>query len=171
MDPALSIAEAAGWLRSRRVSSVELTRELLGRAKATQDTIGAFMAFSEDSALQSARRADDELVRGVDRGPLQGIPIGIKDILATADAPTTANSRVLDPAWGARGDATAVAKLRASGAVVLGKLVLHEFAIGWPDPTTSLRFARNPWDVSRSPAGSSSGTAAATVGNFRSFTT
>ena len=156
-----TITERGEWLRSGRGSSVELTRELLARAQATQDTVGAFMTITEESALQAARRADDERARGVDRGPLHGIPLGVKDILATADAPTTANSRVLDPAWGARGDATVVDKLRGAGAVILGKVVLHEFAIGWPDPNTGMRFARNPWDLKRLPGGSSSGTGAA----------
>src|SRR5262245_42235810 len=119
------------------------------------------MTFTEDSALRAAEKVDNELAAGVDRGPLHGIPLGVKDILATSDAPTTANSRVLDPAWGQRGDATTVRKLREAGSVILGKLVLHEFAIGFPDPATGLRFARNPWDLSRIPGGSSSGTGAA----------
>jgi aspartyl-tRNA(Asn)/glutamyl-tRNA(Gln) amidotransferase subunit A len=156
-----TIAEAAEWLRLRRISSVELTRELLARAAGTQDTVGAFMTITEDSAIQAAQRADNELARGHDRGALHGIPLAIKDILATEDAPTTANSHVLDPAWGQRQDATSVRKLREAGAVILGKLVLHEFAIGAPDPATGLRYARNPWDLSRMPGGSSSGTGAA----------
>jgi aspartyl-tRNA(Asn)/glutamyl-tRNA(Gln) amidotransferase subunit A len=156
-----TIATAAEWLRSRRVSSRELTRELLARVRTSQDTLGAFMTITEDAALEAAQTADDEFAHGIDRGPLHGIPLGIKDILATADAPTTANSRVLDPTWGQRDDATVVRKLREAGAVNLGKLVLHEFAIGWPDPATGLRYARNPWDVARSPGGSSSGTGAA----------
>ena len=160
-DTPHTIAEAAEWLRGKRVSSLELTRELLGRVRAVQETVGAFMTVTEDAALEAARRADDEIGRGMHRGPLHGIPLGIKDILATADAPTMANSRVLDPAWGQRQDATVVRKLRAAGAVILGKLVLHEFAIGWPDPATGLRYARNPWDLARSPGGSSSGTGAA----------
>src|SRR5207248_2111224 len=82
-------------------------------------------------------------------------------IIATNDAPSTANSRVLDPAWGDRADATVVRKLRDAGAIVLGKLGLHEFAIGWPDPSTGFRIPKNPWDLSRTPGGSSSGTGAA----------
>ena len=156
-----SIEDAGTLLRARRLSSLELTRELLGRANASQDTVSAFMTITEESALEAARTADAELANGTDRGPLHGIPLGIKDILATSDAPTTANSRVLDPAWGHREDASVVRQLKSAGAVSLGKLVLHEFAIGWPDPATGLRFARNPWDLSRSPGGSSSGTGAA----------
>ena len=111
--------------------------------------------------MAAARAADADFARGVDRGPLQGIPLGIKDLLATRDAPTTANSRVLDPAWGQRADATVVRKLREAGAVLMGKTVLHEFAIGWPDPATGFPIARNPWDPARTPGGSSSGTGTA----------
>jgi aspartyl-tRNA(Asn)/glutamyl-tRNA(Gln) amidotransferase subunit A len=156
-----TIAKAAEWLRAGRVSSVELTGALLERSKAAQDSVGAFMAFTEESALAAAERADHELRKGQDRGPLHGVPLAVKDILATSDAPTTANSNVLDRTWGQRADATSVRKLREAGAVILGKLVLHEFAIGSPDPDTGLRFARNPWDLARMPGGSSSGTAAA----------
>jgi len=156
-----TIVEAGAALRSGRLSAVALTQELLGRAKATQDSIAAFITITEESALTAAQVADTELRNGTDRGPLHGIPLGIKDIIATSDAPTTANSRVLDPAWGNRADATVVRKLRQAGAVVLGKLGLHEFAIGWPDPSTGFRIPKNPWDLARTPGGSSSGTGAA----------
>jgi aspartyl-tRNA(Asn)/glutamyl-tRNA(Gln) amidotransferase subunit A len=156
-----SIAEAGDWLRRGRLSSVALTRALLARSQAAQDTIAAFITITDAAALAAAQRADAELAQGRDRGPLHGIPLGVKDIIATADAPTTANSRVLDPAWGQRGDATVVRKLREAGAVLLGKLGLHEFAIGWPDPDTGFRIPKNPWDLSRTPGGSSSGTGAA----------
>ena len=144
-----------------RITSLELTRELLARAHAAQDPVSAFLAFTDETALEAAAQADRELAAGHDRGPLQGIPLAVKDLLATRDAPTTAGSRVLDPAWGQRDDATVVRKLRTAGAVLLGKLSLHEFAIGWPDPATGIPFARNPWDIARSPGGSSSGTGAA----------
>lgn len=157
----MNIVEAGAALRSGRLSSVELTHDLLARARATQDTIAAFIAITAEPALAAAQHADAELRNGTDRGPLHGIPLGIKDIIATSDAPTTANSRVLDPAWGNRADATVVRKLRDAGAVLLGKLGLHEFAIGWPDPATGFRIPRNPWDLARTPGGSSSGTGAA----------
>src|SRR5438067_11497214 len=121
-----TIAEAGEWLRARRISSLELTNGLLARSRAAQDTVSAFQVFTEESAVAAAQRADDELANGNDRGPLHGIPLGIKDILATADAPTTASSRVLDPSWGQREDATVVRRLRESGAVIVGKTVLHE---------------------------------------------
>src|SRR3984893_5674583 len=161
MDIPPTIVAAGAALRSGQVSSVALTQELLARARATQDTVAAFIVITEEPALAAAQRADAELQSGKDRGPLHGIPLGIKDLIATADAPTTANSRVLDPAWGQRDDATVVRKLREAGAVLLGKLGLHEFAIGWPDPATGFRIPRNPWDIARTPGGSSSGTGAA----------
>jgi aspartyl-tRNA(Asn)/glutamyl-tRNA(Gln) amidotransferase subunit A len=163
MPPPLpaSIADAGDWLRAGRLSSLALTQALLARSHAAQDTIAAFITITDAPALAAAQRADAELAQGLDRGPLHGIPLGIKDIIATADAPTTANSRVLDPAWGQRDDATVVRKLREAGAVLLGKLGLHEFAIGWPDPATGFRIPKNPWDLTRTPGGSSSGTGAA----------
>src|SRR4051794_37302804 len=160
----LTIAEAADWLRSGRITSVALTEAQLARAHATQDTLAAFILIMDEVALAGARQADADFAAGIDKGPLQGIPLGVKDIIATKDAPSTANSRVLDPAWGRRDDATVVKKLRAAGAVVLGKLGLHEYALGWPDPDTGFRIPKNPWDLARSPGGSSSGTGAAVGG-------
>src|ERR1700730_1599564 len=161
MDIPPTIVAAGAALRSGQVSSVALTQELLARARATQDTVAAFIVITEEPALAAAQRADAELAAGRDRGPLHGIPLAVKDIIATADAPTTANSRVLDPTWGQRDDATVVRKLREAGAVLLGKLGLHEFAIGWPDPATGFRIPKSPWDMARTPGGSSSGTGAA----------
>lgn len=160
-DVPRTIVEAGQWLRSGRITAAVLTEAMLARCHAAQDRLGAFVAITAESAMAAARVADADLARGIDRGPLHGIPIGIKDLLATHDAPTTANSRVLDPAWGNRADATVVRKLRAAGAVALGKLTLHEFAIGWPDPETGFPIAKNPWDPARTPGGSSSGTGAA----------
>jgi len=156
-----TIVEAGEWLRTGRITSVELTDALLTRAAATQDTLGAFNTIIDEPARAAARQADAELASGTDRGPLHGIPIGIKDIIATVDAPTTANSRVMDPAWGAGRDATVVTRLRAAGAIILGKLALSEYAIGFPDPDTGFRIPKNPWDLERWPGGSSSGTGTA----------
>ena len=156
-----SIAEAARWLRSDRITSVALTEASLSQSHAAQESLAAFITINDAAALAAARQADGELAEGIDRGPLHGIPIAIKDIIATADAPTTANSRVLDRAWGERGDATVIRKLREAGAVITGKLGCHEFAIGWPDPSTGFRIPKNPWDPTRTPGGSSSGTGTA----------
>lgn len=156
-----TIVEAGQWLRSGKITAAELTATMLGRCHAAQERLGAFNVISDEAAMAAAMAVDADVARGIDRGPLMGIPLGIKDLLATRDAPTTANSRVLDPAWGQRADATVVRKLRDAGAVLLGKLVLHEFAIGWPDAATGFPIARNPWDPTRTPGGSSSGTGAA----------
>src|SRR5215472_1330940 len=161
-----TIDEAGASLRRRQLTSVDLTRQLLSRIHASQDTIAAFITITDEAALAAAERADAELASGTDRGPLHGIPLAVKDIIATADAPTTANSHVLDLAWGQRGDATVVRKLREAGAVLLGKLGLSEFAVGYPDPDKGFRIPKNPWDLARSPGGSSSGTAAAIAGGL-----
>lgn len=160
-DLPLTLTEAAAWLRSGRITSVRLTEALLARSHATQSVLSAFITITDEAALEAAHRADADFAQGIDRGPLQGIPVAVKDIIATADAPTTANSHVLDRAWGERGDATVVRKLREAGAVITGKLGLHEFALGWPDPATGFGIPRNPWNPARSPGGSSSGTGAA----------
>ncbi|MGE3272130.1 MAG: amidase, partial [Chloroflexota bacterium] len=162
----LTIAEAADWLRSGRLTSLQLTEAQLARCHATQDTLAAFITIMDETALAAARQADADFAAGIDKGPLQGIPIGVKDIIATRDAPSTANSRVLDPAWGQRDDATVVKKLREAGAVIIGKLGLHEFALGWPDPDTGFRIPKNPWNLAHSPGGSSSGTGAAVGGGL-----
>src|SRR5919112_2387235 len=162
----LTIVEAAAWLRSGRITSVALTKTQLARIHATQDTLAAFILVMDEPALAAAQQADADFAAGIDRGPLQGIPIGVKDIIATKDAPSTANSRVLDPAWGRRDDATVVKKLRAAGAVIIGKMALHEYALGWPDPDTGFRIPKNPWDLSRTPGGSSTGTGAAVGGGL-----
>lgn len=156
-----TIVEAGTWLREGRTTSVALTETSLVTAEASQDLLGAFITISHDAALTAAEHADAEFASGMDRGPLHGIPIGVKDIIATRDAPTTANSRVMDRAWGADRDATVVRKLRAAGAIIIGKLGLNEYAIGFPDPETGFRIPKNPWDLARFPGGSSSGTGTA----------
>jgi len=106
------------------------------------------------------RQPHADFAAGIDRGPLQGIPLGIKDILATSDAPTTANSLILAPQWGEQGDGPIVARLRAAGAVFMGKLTTMEFAIGMPDAEKPFPVPRNPWNTDHWPGGSSSGTGA-----------
>jgi aspartyl-tRNA(Asn)/glutamyl-tRNA(Gln) amidotransferase subunit A len=160
-DLPLTIAEAAEWLRSGKITSVALTKALLEKAHATQNTICAFNTITDEAALAAAAQADADFAAGVDKGPLQGIPLAAKDIIATVDAPTTSNSPNMDLAWGEGKDATVITRLREAGAVLMGKLGLHEYATGWPDPATGFRIPKNPWDLERSPGGSSSGTGAA----------
>jgi aspartyl-tRNA(Asn)/glutamyl-tRNA(Gln) amidotransferase subunit A len=157
----LSLVEVAALLRRGEVTSVELLDAALARADAVDAILGAYICRTDNSALAAAVRADADFAAGVDRGPLQGIPVAVKDNLCTADAPTTAQSVVHDPAWDGAGDATVIARLRAGGAVLTGKLTLSEFAIGPPGPSSPFPRPRNPWDLRCWPGGSSSGTATA----------
>jgi aspartyl-tRNA(Asn)/glutamyl-tRNA(Gln) amidotransferase subunit A len=155
----LTVAEAGAALRDNRISSVELTKLMLSRADRLDSALGTYLHRSDESALAAARQADDGFRAGTDRGPLQGIPLAVKDILSTADSPTTAQSLVLDPEWGNRADAPAVHRLRKAGAVLTGKTSTMEFAIGLPDPAKPFPVPRNPWLRSAWSGGSSSGTA------------
>lgn len=152
-----TLAEAARALRDGLISSVELTDAVLERADRLDGELGVFLCRATDTAKAAAERADRERADGVDRGPLHGVPVAIKDIIATDDCPTTAQSLVLDPMWGTRGDAPVVAALRAAGAIILGKTTTMEFALGLPDPTKPFPIPRNPWDTERWAGGSSSG--------------
>ncbi|HLF76882.1 MAG TPA: amidase [Dehalococcoidia bacterium] len=154
----MTIKDAGEALRSGKISSVELTTALLKKTKALNPTLGAFLTIMEDTAMTAAAEADAKFAAGTDLGPMQGIPYAIKDIIATKDAPTTGNSHVLDRKWGEGYDATVIAKLRAGGAVTMGKLVLNEFAIGMPYEGNGFPLPQNPWDLERSASGSSSGT-------------
>ena len=157
-DLPLTVKDAAAALRTGSVSSVQLTEGFLNRISVLNESLGAFVAVSGESALKAAEAADSDFAAGLDRGPLQGIPLAVKDIIATYDAPTTANSRVLDPEWGKGVDAPVVARLRSAGTVLLGKTTTSEFAIGLPDPDKGFPIPRNPWNLDHTPAGSSSGT-------------
>src|SRR5262245_35581596 len=103
-----TIKEAAAALRSGQISSERLTAALLERIEHLNPQLGAFIAVTGETAVAAAREADADLAAGTDKGPLHGIPLGVKDIIATREAPTTANSHILDPAWGADRDAPVV---------------------------------------------------------------
>ncbi|GAA1922364.1 Asp-tRNA(Asn)/Glu-tRNA(Gln) amidotransferase subunit GatA [Microbacterium aoyamense] len=165
-DLPLTLADAAAGLRSRAFSSVELTTALRARADEFDSVLGSYVARFDESALRAAAQADADFASGIDRGPLQGIPIGVKDLLAASEGPTTANSIVLDPAWGAGTDAPVVRRLRHAGAVLTGKTSTYEFAMSPPHPSSPFPTARNPWDLSRSPGGSSSGSASGVAAGF-----
>lgn len=152
----LTIREAGAMLRSGPLSPVELTEAVLARISATEPVLHAYVQVFRDEAVAAAREAEAELRAGRDRGPLHGIPIAIKDILDVTGVPTRCGSQVREDAPAAAADAAAVARLRAAGAVIVGKTVTHEFAGGVLSPP-----ARNPWDPSRIPGGSSGGSAAA----------
>jgi aspartyl-tRNA(Asn)/glutamyl-tRNA(Gln) amidotransferase subunit A len=154
----LTIREAGTALRAGQVTATELARESLDRILRLNEQVGAFITVTDESAMAAAGQADADFAAGIDRGPLQGIPFALKDILATKDVDSTANSLVLDRAWGHGYDSVASERIRATGAILMGKLVLSEFALGPPDPTKGFPIPRNPWALDRTPGGSSSGT-------------
>jgi aspartyl-tRNA(Asn)/glutamyl-tRNA(Gln) amidotransferase subunit A len=154
----LTISAAAAALRSGTLTSVALTQAVQARADKLDAAVGTYIVRTDEAALASAAQADSELAAGLDRGLLHGIPLGIKDIIATADAPATAQSLVLRPEFGQQGDAVVVARLRAAGAVLTGKTTTAEYAIGMPDPSKGFPTPRNPFGLEHYPGGSSSGT-------------
>jgi aspartyl-tRNA(Asn)/glutamyl-tRNA(Gln) amidotransferase subunit A len=158
IDIPLSVKDASERLRSGALSSVELTQAVLARADELDPQLGTYLARFDEAALASAATADAELAAGLDRGPFHGIPVGVKDILAASEGPTTAQSLILDPAWGAGKDAPIVRRLRQAGAIITGKVTTMEFAIGMPDAGKPFPIPRNPWNLATWPGGSSSGT-------------
>jgi aspartyl-tRNA(Asn)/glutamyl-tRNA(Gln) amidotransferase subunit A len=155
-----TIAEAARAIAARTLSPVELTQACLARSEARDPVLHAFILRTPDRALAEAREAEARQMRRTLRGPLDGIPIGHKDIYETAGLPTTAHSKLLADHVPAA-DAQTVSMLAGAGVVLLGKLATHEFAIGGPSFDLPWPPARNPWDTTRFTSGSSSGTGAA----------
>jgi aspartyl-tRNA(Asn)/glutamyl-tRNA(Gln) amidotransferase subunit A len=156
----LTLTDAADALRGGALTSVELTGFALAVADRFDPEVGSFIARYPEASLASAARADELLSAGTDLGPLHGMPFVVKDIISTTEGPTTAQSLILDPAWGeSAGDAVVVRRLRAAGAVIVGKATTMEFACGMPDPDKPFPVPRNPWNLDRWPGGSSSGTA------------
>jgi aspartyl-tRNA(Asn)/glutamyl-tRNA(Gln) amidotransferase subunit A len=156
----LTIAEAAALIGKRELSPVELTESRLARIERFDDGLHSFIRVLREPALAAARRAEAEIAAGNYRGPLHGIPIGLKDIYETKGVPTTGHSKILIDHVPQQ-DATSVRRLTDAGAIVLGKLATHEFALGGPSFDLPWPPARNPWDTSRFTGGSSSGTGAA----------
>ena len=175
----LSVAELGQGLRARQFSAVELTQALLQRVTEFSPPyptlrderiaehmkvepshhLGAFLHVNADAALASAKAADERLEAG-DSNALLGIPLAHKDIFVTQDMPTTAGSKML-AGYASPFDATVVARLKQAGMVSLGKLNCDEFAMGSANNNSAYGPARNPWDSTRVPGGSSGGSAAA----------
>lgn len=155
----MSAAAAASAIAARKLSPVELTRALLDRIARLDPKLNAFIRLDADAAMQAAKAAEQEIAAGRPRGPLHGVPVGIKDIIDVAGLPTTCHSKILIDNIAAA-DAVCVSRLRGAGAIVLGKLATHEFAIGGPSFDLPWPPARNPWNVAHHPGGSSSGSGA-----------
>jgi aspartyl-tRNA(Asn)/glutamyl-tRNA(Gln) amidotransferase subunit A len=156
----LEIVEVAPLLRDRRVSPVELTEAYLDRITRLDSRLNTYIRVMPEQARAAAREAELEIGRGAWRGPLHGVPIGIKDLFDVAGVPTTMGSKILRDNVPSL-DATVVERLRTAGAVILGKHNLHEFAFGITSENPHYGAVRNPWDLDRVPGGSSGGTAAA----------
>ena len=156
----LTIAELARLIRARAVSPVELTRAYLERIERLEPQVNAYVTVTADLALKQARELETELENGRWRGPLHGIPIGLKDNIDTAGVATTAASALYaDRVPGE--DAEVYRRLQAAGAVLLGKLNMHEFAYGLTSAISHVGPVRNPWSRTHVPGGSSGGSAAA----------
>src|SRR6267143_1211810 len=164
----LPLQAASALVHSRRASSVDLVRACLDRITRHDRELGAFITLTADSALDEAKRADADLANGVDRGPLHGIPVALKDLYDTAGLRTTGGSRIFADRVPER-DSAVVEKLRAAGAVLLGKLNLHEWALGVTNQNPHFGPACNPWDTTRIPGGSSGGSAIAVASGFCYF--
>ncbi|HEX9781595.1 MAG TPA: Asp-tRNA(Asn)/Glu-tRNA(Gln) amidotransferase subunit GatA [Opitutaceae bacterium] len=156
----LSASELARRLASGEISSVELTRSVMDRANVVEDRIRAFTHRDEQHALEQARASDDRRAAGKVLGPLDGIPVSVKDVLACAGQPLTCSSRMLAD-FVAPYDSTVVSKLKAAGAVLWGRLNMDEFAMGSSTENSAFYPTSNPWDLDRIPGGSSGGSAAA----------
>jgi aspartyl-tRNA(Asn)/glutamyl-tRNA(Gln) amidotransferase subunit A len=155
-----TILELSEALRGRRISPVDLTRECLARIEQFNPTLNAFITVTADTALQQARRAEEEILRGDWRGPLHGIPVGLKDLIDTAGIPTTAASELYKHRIPIH-SAAVVLKLEQAGAVLLGKQNLHEFAYGGSSMISCFGEVHNPWRPAHITGGSSGGSAAA----------
>lgn len=156
----LSIAEASDLLRRKQISPLDLTTSCLDRIEQLNPTINAFITVMHDSALAQAREAEAEILAGGWRGPLHGIPIGLKDLIDTAGVKTTCGSALFAERVPTE-DAEVVRRLKAAGAVLIGKQNMQEFAWGGTSASSYFGAVHNPWDVDRIAGGSSGGSAAA----------
>ncbi len=160
----LTVTEAARLIRAGELSSLELVEAMLRRIEEVDPKIGAYLAVDAEDARRQARAADEARQRGAG-GALLGVPIGIKDVLNVQGQPCTCGSKILQ-GYTCPFDATAVARLRAQGAVILGRLNMDEFAMGSSTENSAFQPTRNPWDLQRVPGGSSGGSAAAVGGHL-----
>ena len=156
----LTIDTTRTAIAAKQITASELSEQFYSKIKAEDPEIHAYLTLSEDRAFAQAKRIDDLVSKGAPLPPLAGVPIGIKDVMVTKGLRTTAGSKILEnfiPPY----DCTAVARLEAAGAIVLGKMNCDEFAMGSSNENSAYGPVRNPRDTSRVPGGSSGGSAAA----------
>jgi aspartyl-tRNA(Asn)/glutamyl-tRNA(Gln) amidotransferase subunit A len=166
---AATAREIRDRVRSGAVSATAVTESFLGRIKATDPSIGAYVDVWTDHALRMAGEVDCRVKKGEDPGPLAGVPIGLKDNLCTSYGRTTCASKILAN-FESPYDATIVSRLKDAGAVFLGKLNMDEFAMGSSTENSSIQRTRNPWDLGRVPGGSSGGAAAGLAADLAALT-
>jgi aspartyl-tRNA(Asn)/glutamyl-tRNA(Gln) amidotransferase subunit A len=153
-------AQLSDQLAARQVSAVELAQACLAQVRATDGRINAFLSLDEADILAQARESDARRAAGQARGPLDGVPVGLKDVIAVRNQPLTCGSRMLEK-FVSPYDATAALGLKRAGAVLFGRLNMDEFAMGSSTENSAFKTTANPWDTSRIPGGSSGGSAAA----------
>lgn len=154
------IEKLAPLIRKREISPVELTQSILNQIKAHNETLNAYISVSNDDAIKKAKEAEKEILQGAYRGPLHGIPMGMKDNIYTKNQTTTMGSRIhkdFVPHY----DATVIKRLKEAGVTFTGKLNLHEYALGITTNNPFFGPTRNPWDTEKIPGGSSGGGASA----------
>jgi aspartyl-tRNA(Asn)/glutamyl-tRNA(Gln) amidotransferase subunit A len=157
-----SAADLAGLVASGEVTAVEVAQAHLDRIAAVDEQVHAFLHVDSDGALAAAAEVDRRRAAGEPLGPLAGVPIAVKDVLATKGVPTTCASKILE-GWRPQYDATVVARLREAGLVILGKTNMDEFAMGSSTEYSAFGPTRNPWDLTRIPGGSGGGSSASLV--------
>ena len=165
----LTIADAGDAIARGDVSPVDLTQAYLDRIDKLDPELNAYVTVTADRAVRDARRATDELSAGDRRGPLHGIPLGLKDLIDTAGITTSGGAKVYADRV-PTADATVSRRLADAGAVLLGKLNMHELAFGLTTTNPHFGATRNPFDTSRIPGGSSGGSGAATVAHLAAAT-
>ena len=163
--PFLTIKQASTLIKQKELSPLELTKSILERIQEKDEKLNTYITVLSEKALESAKKAEEEISSGNYLGPLHGIPLGLKDIFVTKDITTTCGSKMLEnfiPPY----DATVTQKLLDSGAVILGKNNMDEFAMGSSTETSYFGPTANPWDLERVPGGSSGGSASATAASL-----
>ncbi len=160
--PFLTLKQSSELIKSKELSPVELTQSVLDRIEKLDNSLNSYITVLSESALSSSKQAEDDIASGKYIGPLHGVPISLKDIFLLKDVPATCGSKMLEN-FIAPYNATVTQKLLDSGAVVVGKNNMDEFAMGSSCETSYYGAVKNPWDTDRVPGGSSGGSASATA--------